>query len=196
MNTILSSQVDDFYDQVFTNIVYRSKRIDFKEFYDCVFENCTFHEVDFSGCRFVNCTFDGCDISLAKVHNASYRSTTFKNSKMIGIDWSVASSPLMADFFDCDISYSSFAHVDFTKRKIIRCKAQEVYFWEANLTQANLSETDFENSQFKECNLTQADFSTARNYAINPSLNTLKEAKFSLPEAVSLLYLLDIVLVE
>lgn len=196
MNAILSNQADDFYDAVFSNLDHRSERIDFKEFYDCLFENCTFHEVDFTGSRFVNCTFDGCDLSLTKVHNAGFRNTIFKTSKMIGIDWSVASSPLMIDLLDCDMSYSSFAHVDFAKRKIIRCKAQEVYFWETNLTQTDFSQTDLEKSQFKNCDLTQADFSTALNYAISPTSNILKKAKFSLPDAVSLLYQLDIVLVD
>ena len=196
MNAILSDHSDDFYDAVFSNLVHRSEKIDFKEFYDCVFESCTFQEVDFSGSRFVNCTFDSCDLSLAQVQKVGFRNTTFKNSKMIGIDWSVTSSPLLVDFFDCDISYSSFAHVDFAKRKIVRCKAQEVYFWETNLAEADLSQTDLENSQFKNSNLTQADFSTAQNYAISPTINTLKGAKFSLPDAISLLHHLDIVLVE
>lgn len=196
MNAILSDHSDDFYDAVFSNLVHRSEKIDFKEFYDCVFDNCTFHEVDFNGSRFVNCTFEGCDLSLAQVQNAGFRNTTFKKSKMIGIDWSVASSPLTVDLIDCAISYSSFAHVDFAKRKIIRCKAQEVYFWETNLTQTDFSQTDLENSQFKNSDLSQADFSTAKNYAISPKLNILKGTKFSLPDAVSLLYHLEIVLVE
>ena len=115
---------------------------------------------------------------------------------MIGVDWSVASSPLIVDFFDCDISYSSFATVSFAERKIIRCKAQEVYFWESNLAQTDFSQTDLENSQFKDSDLTQADFSTAHNYVISPHENILKEAKFSLPEALSLLLQLDIILVE
>jgi hypothetical protein len=44
--------------------------------------------------------------------------------------------------------------------------------------------------------LTQADFTGATNYAIAASLNTLKKTKFSLPEAMSLLYSLDIILTE
>jgi uncharacterized protein YjbI with pentapeptide repeats len=103
---------------------------------------------------------------------------------------------LIAEYFDCDLSYSSFAHIDYSKGKIIRCKAHEVYFWETNLTQADFSKTDLENSQFKNCNLTKADLSTARSYAISPQANILKEARFSLPEAVSLLNHLGIILVE
>jgi uncharacterized protein YjbI with pentapeptide repeats len=103
---------------------------------------------------------------------------------------------LLAQFFDCDLSYSSFAHIDFSQGKIVRCKAHEVYFWETNLTQADFSGTDFQDTQFKDSNLTKADFSTAHSYAISPNANILKEAKFSLPEAVSLLNHLGILLVE
>ena len=45
-------------------------------------------------------------------------------------------------------------------------------------------------------NLTEADFTGAKNYAIAPGMNTLKKTKFSLPEAMSLLYNLDIKLTE
>lgn len=196
MQSIIDSQSTDFYETRFTNLIHHSTKIDFREFYDCVFETCTFHEVDFQGSRFINCTFDGCDLSLVQVAKAAFRGTIFKKCKMIGIDWSVSSSPLVAEFFDCDLSYSSFAHIDYSKGKIIRCKAHEVYFWETNLTQADLSETDFENSQFKNSNLTKADFSTARSYIISPNANILTGAKFSLPEAVSLLTHLGIILVE
>ena len=196
MDEIIDSQAADFYDAHFSNLVYHSDKIDFREFYDCVFANCSFHEVDFKGSRFINCTFDSCDLSLAQMTRAAFRGTVFKNCKMIGIDWSVSSSPLLAEFFDCDLSYASFAHIDLSQGKITRCKAHEVYFWETNLTQADFSGTDFQDSQFKDSNLTKADFSTARSYTISPNANVLKEAKFSLPEAVSLLNHLGIVLVE
>jgi len=196
MNAIIDSQSDDFYELRFTNLVHHAQKIDFREFYDCTFTNCTFHEVDFRGSRFINCTFESCDLSLAQMSRAVFRGTVFKNCRMIGIDWSESSSPLMAGYFDCDLSYSSFAHLDYSKGKIIRCKAHEVYFWESNLSQTDFSETDFEDSQFKECDLSKADLSTARNYAISPNSNILKEARFSLPEAVSLLNHLGIVLVE
>jgi hypothetical protein len=42
--------------------------------------------------------------------------------------------------------------------------------------------------------LSDADLSQARNYMVDPSKNILKKAKFSLPEAMSLLYCMDIVL--
>lgn len=51
------------------------------------------------------------------------------------------------------------------------------------------------NTLFSNTNLTEADLSAARNYHITPGQNVLKRAKFSLPEAMSLLYSLDIDLI-
>ena len=42
----------------------------------------------------------------------------------------------------------------------------------------------------------QADLSAARNCQISPTQNTVTKAKFSLPEALALLYSMDIELIE
>ena len=49
-------------------------------------------------------------------------------------------------------------------------------------------------SRFNHTNLTEADFSDATHYNISAVDNTLKKTRFSLPEAISLLYSLDIIL--
>ncbi len=72
----------------------------------------------------------------------------------------------------------------------------DVDFRETDLAQANFKGTDLADSLFVATDLTEADLSQARNYRIDPSQNIVKKAKFSLPEAMSLLYGLDIVLVE
>lgn len=69
-----------------------------------------------------------------------------------------------------------------------------VNFEEANLSKANCTKSDFKQALFKRTNLTETNFTGALNYAINPQENTFKKTRFSLPEAVSLLYNLDIIL--
>jgi uncharacterized protein YjbI with pentapeptide repeats len=64
------------------------------------------------------------------------------------------------------------------------------------LKEANLRGTDFEKSIFRQTNLEKADLVKAKNYMIPPDVNTLKKTKFSLPEAMALLYSMDIVLEE
>lgn len=78
--------------------------------------------------------------------------------------------------------------------KIVECVAREVNFSDTNLTKADLRSTDFSGSRFINTDLTSADFSNATNYSINPAHNKLKKTKFTLPEAMSLLYGLDIIL--
>ena len=79
---------------------------------------------------------------------------------------------------------------------LTRCLAKDVDFAEADLTQANCTGTDFTDSRFNHTNLTEADFTDATHYNISATDNTLKKTRFSLPEAVSLLYSLDIILKE
>jgi uncharacterized protein YjbI with pentapeptide repeats len=80
--------------------------------------------------------------------------------------------------------------------RIVECLAEDVDFREANLTLADLTYTDFTGSQFLRTNLSNADFLAATNYNISILSNNVKKAKFSLPEAISLLRNLDIDLVD
>ncbi|MBN1317926.1 MAG: pentapeptide repeat-containing protein [Anaerolineales bacterium] len=80
--------------------------------------------------------------------------------------------------------------------KIQDCVALEVDFREADLTWADLKGIDLSKSMFGSTNLTEADLSSARNYSIAPGQNILKGARFSLPEAISLLYNMEIILSE
>jgi len=94
------------------------------------------------------------------------------------------------------LNYSSFSGLSLPKTSLKKCVAHEVDFSEANLKQADCTGTDFTNSQFRHTDLTEADFCGASHYVIRPDLNTLKQTRFSLPEALSLLYQLDIVIVD
>jgi uncharacterized protein YjbI with pentapeptide repeats len=63
----------------------------------------------------------------------------------------------------------------------------------------NLSEVDFSQSRFKEvyfldCDLRKADFTDAVGYNINIFTNRVEKAVFSLPEVISLLKPLNIVI--
>jgi uncharacterized protein YjbI with pentapeptide repeats len=75
-----------------------------------------------------------------------------------------------------------------------KCVAREADFTQCDLTRANFAGTDFAACHFWHTNLTEADFVGATNYAIAAASNTLKKTRFSLPEAISLLRGLDIVL--
>jgi len=75
-------------------------------------------------------------------------------------------------------------------------KAINVDFRETNLEESIFEGTDFSDSIFGKTNLRKADLCEAKNYHIVPGENNLEGTKFSLPESLSLLYNLDIVLVD
>ena len=199
--TIASDPQAEYDRQIFKNLTLDHEIIEAKEFYDCAFEGCSLVEVVVRQCRFVDCTFKQCDLSLMRVPDSSFTNTRFENCKMIGIDWTEADWP-REKFFDpisfskCVINHSTFIGLSLPKIKAIECIAHEVDFREADLSQADLSHSDLAGSLFINTNLTRANLSLARNYTINAGLNTLKKTKFSLPEAMSLLHSLDIVLAE
>ena len=188
-------------DQVFKEIHLEQAHLVSNEFHDCTFGRCSFVETIFQGCRFVNCVFQHCDLSLVQMPDCSFAATRFESSRVIGVNWAKAHWPAtrLGDsigFFKCAINHSTFIGLNLRRIQIQECVAVDVDFREADLSQANFAGTDLSDSLFLATNLTQADLSRARNYQIDLSQNVVKKAKFSLPEAMSLLYSLDIVLVE
>jgi len=191
----------EFEGRTFKSLTLNEQELRSIEFYDCAFVGCSFVETTFRDCRFRGCQFDHCDLSLAHVPNCSFSDTRFEDSRALGIDWAKASwakEGLLNSihFFDCAISYSVFFGLSLREITITRCVAKEVDFAEANLTRANCTHTDFSESRFLDTNLTEADFTGATNYAIDAGRNVLAKTRFSLPEAMSLLHSLDIVLTD
>lgn len=74
------------------------------------------------------------------------------------------------------------------------CRLLANIFMNTQLSRAAFTRTDLEKTLFHHCDLSYADFSTALNYGINPQSNKITKTKFSLPEAVSLLQALDIII--
>ena len=169
------------------------------EFHDCIFLNCSFAETVFESCRFVDCLFRGCDLSLAQVPYSSFASARFEQSRVQGVNWTKAKweanwlgKPPV--FVDSTINHSTFIGLQLKGIVIKDCSSADVDFREADLTGADFSGSDLSKSLFGKTNLTKANLGSARNYHIDPRQNTLTKAKFSLPEAISLLYSMDIVL--
>ena len=200
MGSLICTQTD-YMDQVFEGVRLEHVELVSSEFHNCTFIRCSFTESVFRNCRFVNSVFRHCDLSLIQVPNSSFSGCRFEDSKIIGVNWTAAHWPAtrLRDpirFSKCAISHSTFIGLSLKGIHVRDCVAQDVDFREANLFQADFGGSDLAKSMFGNTDLTEADLSTARNYWIDPGQNVLKKTKFSLPEAMSLLHSLDIVLVE
>jgi fluoroquinolone resistance protein len=186
-------------DQEFKDVVLERGRVDSAEFDECSFVNCSFVESVFQDCRFANCLFSGCDLTLVELNGSAFSSARFERCTAVGVNWTLAARPAVLlgkplSFSGCALNHATFIGLNLKGIEIRNCAAVDVDFREADLSRADFSGTDLSKSLFGDTDLSEADLSRARNYSINPGRNTLKQAKFSLPEAMSLLHNLDIIL--
>lgn len=192
----------DYENESFRNEEFENEIFSGFEFQDCEFINCNFASAAFDKSLFISCAFTECDLSLLKVDGSIFKDVQFYKSKVIGVNWAAANwrgNTLIQiqktlSFIDCVLNYSYFSGLDMENVQIENCIAHEVNFAEANLKGANLRKTDLEKSIFQQTSLEEADLMGASNYIISPASNKLKKAKFSMPEAMSLLYSMDIVI--
>lgn len=184
----------EYIDREFDSIDLKEVLISQSEFQRCDFNRCDLSQSVFTDCRFDDCTFQSCDLSLIKFKEVHLRNSTFIGSKLVGIDWTGVAKTFSADFSDCVLNLSNFSAMNLKKRKIVNCIAHEVSFAESNMTECACRLTDFAGSVFSKTNLTRADFTDARNYIIDVRANTTTKMKLSLPEALSILETLGIII--
>jgi len=67
------------------------------------------------------------------------------------------------------------------------CDLKESDFSEADLSEAKITGCDLENAVFDRTKLIKTDFRNSYNYTIDPEVNKLNQAKFSLAEVPGLL---------
>jgi uncharacterized protein YjbI with pentapeptide repeats len=90
-------------------------------------------------------------------------------------------------FEDCQLNLSSFFKLKLKNTRFIKCSLHEVDFTEADLTSSVFENCDLQRTIFSNTILEKADFRTAFNYSIDPEVNRIKKAKFSLPGVLGLL---------
>jgi uncharacterized protein YjbI with pentapeptide repeats len=191
----------NYADHIFREEVIHGGEINGSKFYDCEFAQCSFVQSRFSECKFVDSSFEGCDLSLLQVPLSRLSGVRFRDSKLVGVNWALADWPGTdigepLKFLKCVLNHATFIGLKLSAIQFIECIAIEVDFREADLSTADFSGTDLSKSIFGNTDLSKANLSKARNYHIDASQNILKGTRFSFPEAMSLLYSLDIVLDE
>jgi fluoroquinolone resistance protein len=200
MNSEISSN-KQFECQLFNSLNLGLIQFEQVEFIECEFSNCFFVETIFINSTFIRCRFENCDLSMIKIPGCTFSGIQFQSSKLLGIDWTKAQwgASLIEDpfvFDGCVLNYSTFIGLDIKGTQFRNCTCLNVDFREADLSDAVFNGSDLTDSLFSQTNLSKADLSRARNYNLNPQENNIDGAIFSLPEAMSLIYNLDINLIE
>jgi len=184
-------------DQSFTGLQAEIDEIIGCEFINCKFRNINFSGLQFRECRFINCEFSECDLSLLQVPESSFSGVSFRDTKLVGVDWTRANwgREFLGEslcFVKSILSHSTFIGLTMINLRIEDCIAHNVDFRETDLSKSDFSGTDLTDSLFLNTNLTKANLATTQNYQISPEVNILTDARFSFPEALSLLYSMDI----
>ena len=195
------SRQREFNDEELSELNIDGEEIHSREFYDCTFTRCSFREAKFVHCKFNDCTFADCDLSLASFANSSFRDTQFERSLLVGVNWTLVDWPdftreAQIGFAKCTVDYSTFIGLKLHKIRFTECSVKDVDFSDADLTAADFGRAVLDKSQFRNTILTKANFVSATDYQIVPTQNRIDQARFSMPEAMALLYGLNIVLVD
>lgn len=202
MNTqIYTVGIKEYNNFRFVNESLSGIEINRSYFEECEFEGCNFSESVLIDCTFNSCVFTNCNLILTKIPNTNFNTAKFDHCDMIGIDWTVARwfrntkksrQPFPILFKSCRLNHSVFVGMNIDNALFTDCSIKEAFFEDASMENCSFPRCDLEQSVFKNTNLRGADLSTAKNYDIDVCQNNITKAKFSLPEAVSLIYSLDI----
>lgn len=195
---LLTDDVGAYYQEEFVDLALTGGWVRSKEFEDCRFVRCRFVECGFNECSFMECRFEGCLFSNVQIPGCSVIDTGFVECKLVGVDWTEGAKLNLRgiQFSGCSLEFCVFSGLKLKGLKMLRCECKEADFRETDLTDGDFGGTNFEKSVFSRTNLTNANFAGARNYWIDPRDNVVKKAKFSLPEAVSLLRIFEVVIVD
>ena len=163
-------------------------------FENCVFKQCNLSGADLSRTRFISCKFIACDLSNVILKNGRIRDTTFSSCKLMGLQWVHLDDVVNPEFDECNLQYCNFVGLKLKKTKFFKSNLRDIDFSQADLAESDFRESDLSNARFNETNLIKANFRGAFNYLIDPSINKIRGARFSFPEAQGLLAGLGIIL--
>lgn len=167
--------------KTFEKIIYAEKSISGREFQDCTFKQCDFQNSNFGNNKFLDCTFEGCNLSLMKLGNTTLNSIIFRDCKILGVNFHECADFLFSvEFTGCTLDFASFAGKKMLKTKFSKCTMKEASFMQVNLAGSTFDQCDLSGAVFNRTDLTSVNLVTAYNYSIDPEINTLKKASFSL----------------
>lgn len=185
---------DSFYQyKTFEKIDGCNENVHQRIFEECIFTNCDFSGCDFFKTRFADCFFIDCNMSMVKFRNTGLQNVSFRECKLLGIQFNESDDFLYAVRFEsCVLDFSSFMGKKMTDVPFGFCSLKNAAFIKTNLKGSKFEHCDLQDAIFEESNLTETDFLTATNYIIDPAINDIRRARFSLDGLPGLLLKYDL----
>jgi len=183
-------------ERTFEKLDASAHAFDDAEFDTCVFRDCSFAGAALKRWHLRDCRFENCDLTAARLTGSRLRGVSFKNCRAGGVNWAGASSLDDLSFVHCVLDHGVFTNAKLPRFSAVDCRAREADFAESDLRGAVFARTDLLGSRFFGADLSAADLRGAFDYLIDARQTKMKKTRVSLPEAVSLLAGLDVVLEE
>lgn len=182
-----------FEHEVFENLIVRENPLAAGDYETCTFKRCDFSNADLSYLNFFECEFIDCNLSLVKLIRTTLREVRFRGCKLMGLHFEDCNDLMISlDFEDCKMTLSSFFKLKLKKTRFINSEITEVDFTGTDLSNSIFEDCNLKLTTFHNTNLEGVDFRTSLNYSIDPELNRITKAKFSLPSVTGLLDKYDI----
>lgn len=180
-------------DRTFEKVDFSKEGLTIADYENCVFHQCNFENMDISNIKFSDCQFTGCNLCLAEILKTAFQNVKFKDCKMLGLHFQNCNQFLLSlDFEYCTLNLSSFYKLKLKKTSFKNSSLQEVDFSETDMSGSSFENCDLAGAVFDTSNLEKADLRTSYNYSINPELNRIRKAKFSMSGIIGLLDKYDI----
>lgn len=168
-------------DKVFDNLSFKRSKLKAALYENCSFVSCDFENSDLAEFKFTDCTFTGCNLSLASLGNTAFRYVQFNGSKLMGVNFEKCSKlGLSLGFNDCILDNSAFTGLNIKNTVFTNCRLFNADFTSAEMENSVFNNCDLKGAVFFKTGLKKADLTTSVNYIIDPELNRISKAKFSL----------------
>ncbi len=180
-------------DIEYLNRNFATKPLDKGDYENCKFANCAFPNTDLSDINFIECEFSNCDLSSVTLSNTGLKEVIFNSCKILGVHFEQCNTFLLnMEFNNCLLNLSSFYRLELAGINITDCELKEADFTGTDLSGSTIKGCDLNGTTFENTILEKADLRESYNYSIDPALNKIKKAKFSMPEVIGLLAAYDI----
>ena len=177
----------------FADLSFTEEAFEDCDFADCVFVDCSFIKCELDHTTLNECKFVRCEITGLRSTHSSVQSLDFEDCRLNEIEW----APLMSNgafpdpihtLKECSLKYNTFTEMNFNRFDF--SDGNEIVgsmFAKCEMQLANFKGVELHETEFYQCDLRKADFRDAAGYKVDILGSRLKDAKFSLPEAVNLL---------
>lgn len=180
-------------EQTYNTINYTEESLLKGEYENCTFSNCDFSHSDISQIKFIDCLFSDCNLSNADLSETSLQNIKFKDCKMQGLYFEKCYAfGFSVRFENCLLNHSSFYRVDLSDSSFSDTNLKEVDFTDSNCNNITFENCDMHRAIFDHTILENADLKSAVGFSIDPEINRIKGAKFSLAGIAGLLNKYDI----